>query len=141
MMRYFAVFIGSLVLFSCSKSTTGPNDQLTLATDKNSYSISQPIALSLYNGSKSATYFWNCNYRLGFYIEEEVNGIWSEESSVAVVCLDIYPSGISTIKSGETYRDTLTIRQAGTYRIKYPYNLQETNAPTDSLLSNQFTVQ
>ncbi len=114
---------------------------MTLSTDKDSYSVSEPILLTLYNGTKSTAYFWQCDYRLGFYIEKEVNGMWSEISGVGIICLAMYPSGISSIKSGETYRDTLMIMQAGTYRIKYPFSLQETDVLTDSLLSNQFTVQ
>jgi len=130
-----------LVRYEFCYTTTEPNNDLSVRTDRVSYSSNQVISISLHNGTKSTAFFGHCNYRLGFYIEQKSNNNWLEKSNAAVLCLAIYPSGVKALESGQSNTDTIRINKVGLYRIKYQFGWQQSNAQTDSLLSNEFTVQ
>jgi len=130
-----------LILCACSKTTTEPTRELSVRTDKGFYSLDQEITISLYNGTTSTAYFTHCNFRLGFHIERKAGDTWPERASVAVLCLAINPSGVTQVAPEGTNTDRITLAEPGIYRIKYRFGWQQTNAWTDSLLSNEFVVQ
>lgn len=56
-------------------------------------------------------------------------------------CLAIFPMGIKIVTPFECYSDTIIFREAGTYRLKFPFGWQEENTWEDWLFSNEFTIQ
>ncbi len=141
MNKFVVILIGSILFCSCNNTTMETKGELSVNTDKDLYSINEPVSITLHNGTKSTAYFVHCNYRLGFFIEQETNNSWSEKSSVAILCLGIYPMGIKAVEPGDMNKDSIILRQSGVYRIKHFFSWQDTISTSDSLLSNKFTVQ
>ena len=130
-----------LFLLGCKQNATEPTQELTVQTDKVLYAPNETIAILLCNSTRSTAFFGHCAYRLGFYIEKKVNSTWVEKSSVAIVCLAIYPIGVRAVESRMSNGDTIVIGEAGTYRLRFPFGWQLSNTWADSLFSKQFTVQ
>ena len=137
-----AIVLLMAILFKfCSDTATSPLGGLTANTDKSSYTAGEPVAISLQNGTSKTAYFGHCAYRVGFYVQGKDNTLWKDTSSVAVICLAIYPSGIRPLAAGEEYRDTLFVQTPGIYRLRFPFGWEDTNTNQESIYSDQFVVE
>jgi len=138
--KYSLIIIIVFLHYACTQNTTEPLQSPTVSTDKSTYASYQTINISLRNDSKSTAYFYHCDNRLGFFIEQKVNSTWSENGSVAEICLAIYPSGEKAMRPGMTNADTLMLADSGLYRLKYRFGSQPSNTWADSAMSNEFSV-
>ena len=132
------------ILMGCSDAgdtTVNPNGSVTVTTDKTSYSVGEHVPVALTNDSHSTAYVSHCNYRIGFWIERKASDTWVDAGNVAIVCLALYPSGRKNFAAGSLSQDTISLTQAGTYRLRYPVAWFENQPIDDSVLSNEFVIQ
>ena len=141
MNRYLVIVVSLALVSGCKQNMTEPLQSLIVDTDKSSYAPNETVAISLHNGSTLTAYFGHCDYRIGFCIEQKVNGSWSEKGSIALVCLAIYPVGVKAITPGTIITDWITIADSGIYRLKYPFGWRQSEMSAHSLLSNEFSVR
>ncbi len=143
-----SLLISAALFIGCQNNSTEPNrglyasnENLIVKTDNATYALNAPILITLYNGTNTNAYFGHCDFRLGFFIEWKQNNTWTEKANVAIVCLAIFPVGAETLEPQQSYSDNISIREAGIYRLKFPFGCDENNVFADSLFSNVFTVQ
>ena len=141
MARSIIVLLVAILFRFCSDSATSPSGSLTVKTDKSTYTTGEPIALCLQNGTSKTAYFGHCAYRIGFYVERKDSTVWTEASSVAVICLAIYPSGVRPLAAGEEYRDTLMLQTPAICRLRFSYGWEDKNTNQESIFTDQFIVE
>ena len=143
MYKLICSFLVLLLFFNC-KSTTGPEANLKVSTDKKTYQESESVIVYIENETNSTAYFYHCNFEIGFYVEKKEDHVWVQAFSHAIWCPAFYLNGIIELAPGE--KDTTEITgwnwTPGVYRISAPYASEKPESfLTDSLHSNEFTVQ
>jgi hypothetical protein len=143
MKTMLAVLAFAGILIGCSDAgdtTVNPNGNVIARTGKSSYSVGENIAVTLKNDSRSTVYVVHCNSWIGFYIERKESDTWVDAGNVAIICQALYPSGKKDFVSGSVSHDTISLTQAGTYRLRFPIAWLENQRIDDSVLSNEFVV-
>jgi len=131
-----AILILSILLISCSDLGVESDRQVSILTDRESYSVGQSITIVTYNVLEDNIILSPCCSSPDFRRQQKINGVWSPPG----YCLALCPSQNIPLNSGSNRVDTLTSLSTGHWRIMLRYQNKRT-LRIDSVFSNEFTVQ
>jgi hypothetical protein len=126
------------IIFFISCDVSDPEKTLTARTNKNSYSSSELVLVTLNNNLDRDIYFQECGSKL-YRFYEKLDSIPPIGWVAVFVCR---PLTAFELKSGSKYTDTLDFLP-GSYRLKYYYDFEDMNPEIfqQELLTNTFSVK
>ena len=128
-------------IYSCSSDPNDTKEKLTAQTDKSSYAINDTISLTIKNYNSITAHLASCCTSVAFYIDKNVNGVWSEHSNFGLPCLALCPGIDLTIIHLETKVNSVFITESGTFRLRIPYSFNQGVNWTNEIVSNTFTIE
>ena len=124
---------------NCDKSKTEPNSsELSIKTDKTSYSQNEFVTFTIQNATESNAFFTYCGPYLFFEIDKKHEGAWI--NYLATVCPAIYAIANKELKAGSSIRDSTIFRDTGSYRFVIAFGWENKVEWNDSLVSNEFII-
>jgi hypothetical protein len=130
-----------LLLCACNDTGVAPAVQeLTATTEYNSYTTGETIRVSFRSSGDRTFQIAACCYSFACIIDVNDAGVWKEYEARGLPCLSLCPGIQLLVKPDETRVDSLTVNDAGTYRLRIPYSSPD-KSPTVEVISNSFTVQ
>ena len=143
-LKKYLLAIPLVLIFSIYSCSSDPNDtkqKLTAQTDKSSYANNDTISLTVKNYNSMTAHLASCCTSVAFYIDKNVNGVWSEHSNFGLPCLALCPGIDMTIGYLEVRVDNVFINESGTFRLRIPYSFNQGVNWTNEIISNPFTIQ
>jgi hypothetical protein len=107
-----------IMVLGCNDLGSDESGSVVLVTDKAAYQIGETVVYNVRNEGGATAYLWHCNHRLGYWVQEQENGLWGDVDERYMLCLAIYASGGEAILVDHSNSDTLTFSVPGEYRLK-----------------------
>lgn len=135
------LFYASILIFcySCEKENIDGKNSIVIETEKNDYNINNVITISITNNlNENATHFICDNHGLrASHLLKYESEKWIEEE-ITYGCYQMGPMGFfGTISMSETKIDSISIDNAGLYKLKYTFII---DSDTAYYYSNNFQV-
>ncbi len=138
--RTFAAIL-PLLLFSCTDGGIAPvPEDLTATTEQPRYYAGETIRVSFRNSGEHTFQLESCCTSFSCYIDVSVPGGWKEYEARGIPCLLLCPVIPLLVKPNGTTIDSLTINEAGAYRLRIPYTSPD-KGKTMEVTTNSFTIQ
>lgn len=129
------------VVASCGGCPSEPLADLEVVADRSTYAVGSPIVISVQNTTQADAFFYHCNNRIGFVLQERSGAEWVNWTGVdGPVCPAIYISGILVLIPGSAYEKTIEIEEAGIYRAVFETGTKSTGIGSQVVYSNAFEV-
>jgi hypothetical protein len=126
----------------CSETVVSPTVKVSVINDRPGASDVTMVAITLKNETRSSVYFTHNKNLIGFWrIERKIDNVWVEADRASIGYSSLYPKERKMLPPGETLRDSLTISQAGTYRMGFPFAWDEKGTEVDSLPTEEVVVE
>jgi hypothetical protein len=130
-----------LLFFSCNDGGIAPAPgNLTAVTEQPGYYAGETIRVSFRNSGERTFQLESCCSSFACYIDVSVPGGWKEYEARGIPCLLLCPGIQLLVKPNETTIDSLSINEAGAYRLRIPYTSPDKNE-TMEVTTNTFTIQ
>lgn len=137
-LRFYFIF--AFTLISCSPSTQfGTSTEVNLQSEKEVFSSSEQVQLTLANDSSEDLYLNYCGPTLLYKLEAKEKENWTNYSGG--VCLALYASEfVPVLKPGKTKEITFDSLEVGQYRYNLAYKLFSGESESQKI-STEFLVQ
>ena len=126
----------------CTETVVSPTIKVSVINDRSPNSDETKVVLTLTNASHSNIYLTHSENLVGFWrIQRRIDNSWVEADRGTINHRSVYPNDRKMLTPGDMLRDSLTMTQAGEYRIALPFALDENETYVDSLPADEFIVQ
>lgn len=127
-------------LASCTEST-GPADELEVATDRSTYVVGSSVVLTIRNRTAAAAYFNHCDHRLGFMLQAQDGDAWVDAQGMDNLdCPPMVLPGVMVLEPGDSYTTSFRIDAPGTYRAEFETGPDPQSIGSEDIYSNPFEV-
>ena len=135
----FTLLMLSLFLGCKDTTVSSIEESLELTINKSDFSLDEPIISNLSNQSSSSVFLYHCNRKSIPEIEKQEKDNWI--IYYVPICPAIYISGVTEFESGKEIENSMTIKEAGIYRLRYSYSFTYNNSLDKILYSKEFKVE
>ena len=142
MNKAFAGIIVFCIMVGCMDTPVDPKLKVLVASDRTSDTAYWNVVITQRNESSRNVYFAQRSDCVGFWrLERKLDNSWVEVERATVSFSTTYPDGRAMIRPGEALRDSLTLAQAGTYRLWFPFAWDQNGTEPDSLSPEEFIAK
>ena len=130
------------LIAGCDSSPSDVLRDVEVRTSATTYRTEEIISVEVVNETDWDAFFYHCNHRFAFTVEEQKSGSWVEAMNLnGPACLGIFPSGVEVLTPGSMKIESFTLSKPGRYRLRFPTGTRSTEIGAFLATSNEFTVQ
>ena len=132
----------ALLTAACDASLSDPLRDVEVRTAASKYRTQELISVEIANPTTYDAFFYHCNHRISYVVEQNRNGSWIEFASMTgPACLGIYEAGVAVVTPGDMRIESLQMPTLGRYRLKFPTGTRSASIGSHLALSNEFVVE
>jgi len=135
-----------VILAACTSPFGSGGPDLQVRTEQEKY-VADPISFvhsvgfTVKNEGDASFYLPRCGDQVIVAVDRREGGDWRQAYGGGGICPAIYVSGPMEVQPGDSVRSTVSVNEAGRYRIRVRATDTPGSSRFDEAVSNTFTVE